>query len=432
MDVRLPSVTSGLEPLRTTLPNGIVVLAKETRRVPAVAINLAVRGGAVCDPDGQPGALYLLSRVVDRGTASRSAAEIAEEFDSRGITLTSAVTRHSLTLTCTCLAEDFDAVFALLGEIVTSPTIPEVELTRRKAEVITAVRQDDDNPAVRAVESLMALLYPEPHPYGRRSKGTIDVIEGLTRDGLVRLHRKRFAPSALTVVVVGDVAAPRVLDVTSRLFDAWPVPPPPPVVLPAIVPATGRRRLILPMMNKVQVDLAYGFTAIRRADPAYYACWLMNNVLGQYSMGGRLGESIRERQGMAYYAFSTLDADLAEGPLTIRAGISPANVDRTIASIDAEIDRLTREGVTPKELRDSQQYLIGSMPRALETNGGIANFLQTAELFGLGADYDLRLPDLLRAITVEQVQEAARRLLDPARAAIVMAGPYADEGHGIE
>jgi zinc protease len=197
-----------------------------------------------------------------------------------------------------------------------------------------------------------------------------------------------------------------------------------------VTPAAGRRRLVIPMMNKAQADVAYGFIAVARSDPTYYACWLMNNALGQYSMGGRLGDSIRERQGMAYYAFSSLDANVIEGPLTIRAGVSPANVERAVSSIDEEIARLAGEGITARELRESQQYLIGSMPRALETNGGIASFLQTAEFFGLGLDYDLRLPGLLLDVTLDDVHAAARRLLDPRRATVVVAGPYQDHGIG--
>jgi len=150
----------------------------------------------------------------------------------------------------------------------------------------------------------------------------------------------------------------------------------------------------------------------------------MNNVFGQYSIGGRLGDSIRERQGMAYYVSSALEANLAEGPLVIRAGVSPANVDRAIASIDQEIVAIAGEGVTQKELDDSRRYLVGSIPRALETNAAIATFLQTEEFFGLGLDYDARLPDLLGAVTRDQVNAAARRLLDVNRATVVIAGPY--------
>jgi zinc protease len=133
---------------------------------------------------------------------------------------------------------------------------------------------------------------------------------------------------------------------------------------------------------------------------------------------------------MAYYASSTLDANVAEGPLAIRAGVSPANVDRAVASIDEEVTRLVRDGVTQKELDDSRRYLIGSIPRALETNAAIANFLQTEEFFGLGLDYDARLPDLLTAVTLDEVNAAARRSLDPDRATVVIAGPYEDRAIG--
>ena len=421
-----PVQSSGLSPIRAVLDNGAVVISKETRTIPAVTVSLTMRAGSVCDPAEAVGAMHLLSRVIDRGTASRSASEIAEDLDSRGITLSIAVTRHLMSLACTCLSEDFDAVMPLLADIVKAPTFPDSELATRKTEVVTAIRQDGDNPAVRAVESLMSLLYPDGHPYGRPAKGTVDTVATLTRERLAALHAQWFAPASLSAVVVGDVSADRVADVAAHVFGGWRLPAATPAALPAVARAAERHRLVIPMMNKAQADIAYGFTAVARSDPSYYACSLMNNILGQYSMGGRLGDSIRERQGMAYYAFSSLDANVAEGPLTIRAGVSPANVDRAVASIDEEIARVVRDGFDDKELRESQRYLIGSMPRALETNAAIATFLQTAEFFGLGLDHDLRLPEHLAAVTLEEVNAAARRILDPDRATIVIAGPYQD------
>jgi len=416
----------GLSPARSVLANGTTVLVKPTRAIPAVTISVAMRAGSVCDPVDAPGSIHLLSRVIDRGTATRTALEIAEDLDGRGATLTTTVTRHSLTLSCACLADDFHAVLALLGDIVMAPSLPEEELEKRKAEVITAIRQDEDHPAVRATEALMALLYPDPHPYGRPSKGRIEVVDGLTRERLLQLHDARFSPRALCVVIVGDVAIDDAAAAAERVFGGWPAREPAPIALPPVVENAVRRRLVIPMMNKAQADVAYGFATITRADPAYYACWLMNNVLGQFSMGGRLGDSIRERQGMAYYVYSRLDANVARGPLSIYAGVSPDNVDRAVASIDEEVGRLVRDGVTAKELNESRQYLVGSMPREFETNSGIANFLQMAEFFGLGLDFDVRLPELLHAVTLDDLHAAARRLLDPARATIVIAGPYRD------
>jgi zinc protease len=150
---------------------------------------------------------------------------------------------------------------------------------------------------------------------------------------------------------------------------------------------------------------------------------MMNNVLGQFGLGGRLADNIRERQGMAYYAYSTLEARMSEGPLIIRAGVDPANVERTIEAIDAEVRSLGETGPTAAEFADTQASLIGSIPRLLETNESIAEFLLGAEHFGLGLDHDRRLPDLLRDVTLDDVRESAAEVLDPARASIVVAGP---------
>jgi zinc protease len=272
----------------------------------------------------------------------------------------------------------------------------------------------------------MELLYGETHPYGRRLKGSVQSVEATTRDQLLRLHAQRFAPSELAAIVVGDVESAHVLEVAGRIFGGWRSAQPPPVPLPRVPPAAERRRVVIPMMNKAQADIAYGFTTIPRADPRYYAYWLMNNALGQYALGGRLGDSIRERQGMAYYVSSSFDGNVVEGPLAIRAGVGRANVDRAIASIDEELSRLQLDGLTPKELNESRQFLVGAMPRSLETNAGIANFLQTAEFFDLGLDYDRRLPGLLEAVTLADVNQAAREAADPSRATIVVAGPYED------
>ncbi len=422
--------TAGLSPTRATLENGVVVVAKETRKTPAVTMNLAVRAGAICDPVGMPGAMNLLARLIDRGTTTRSAAAIAEDLDSRGVSLSVGVTRHLVSLVCTCLRDDFEPMLALLADMVVSPTVPDSELAIRKGEVVTAIGQDHDSPFVCAADELMVMLYGVGHPYAWPLKGSEESVERTTRADVLQLHATRFSPGELAIVVVGDVDASNVIDVAGRVFGDWHVPPPAPMPLTRPTLAAVRARTIIPMMNKAQADIAYGFIAIARSDPAFYAYWLMNNILGQYALGGRLGDSIRERQGMAYYVSSALEAQIIEGPLIVRAGVGPENVERAIASIDEELSRLQREGVTEKELTESRQYLIGSMPRTLETNAGIANFLQRSEVFGLGLDFDQRIPDLLRAVTIDEVNAAARRTVDPARASIVVAGPYAEAGIG--
>ncbi len=415
----------GLTPVRAVLDNGATLVAMHTRKTPAVTISLAMRAGSMCDPVRSPGAVYLLSRVIDRGTTSRTASEIADAIESRGSTLSVTVNRHVCCLTCTCLAEDFESLLPILGDMLISPSVPDAELHLRKREVITSLHQDEDNPFVRAFEALLRLLYGADHPYGRPLKGTVESVDGLARDALLGLHADWFGPGALTGVFVGDVEPARALAVATDVFGVWgrtPSPAPAPAFGPATT-APSRQQVVIPMPSKAQADVAYGFVTIPRSDRSYYAASLMNNILGQYAMGGRLGDSIREKQGLAYYCSSAFDAGLIAGPLVVRAGVAAEHVDAVIGSIDDELRKLREHGVTAAELDDARQYLIGSMPRALEANAGIANFLQLSELFGLGLDHDRRLPELLRRVTRADVHEAAGRLLDPARATIVVAGP---------
>jgi zinc protease len=297
------------------------------------------------------------------------------------------------------------------------------EVETRRAELLTAILQDEDDPGSVAVDVLMGRLYPQ-HPYGRRPRGTPQTVGRITRQHLVDFHQRWFTPEGTTVVVVGDVDSNTVLAAAARAFESWASSRAPEPPLATIPRALARDVEVVSMMNKAQADIAYAFVGVRRSDPEYYPAWVMNNALGQYALGGRLGDSIRERQGMAYYVYSTLDASLAEGPFIVRAGVAASDVDRTVASIDRELTVVARDGLSAKELSESKSYLIGSIPRQLETNAGIAGFLLSAQIHGLGIDHDERLPDRIAAVSLDEANRAARRLLDPLRACIVVAGPY--------
>jgi zinc protease len=280
---------------------------------------------------------------------------------------------------------------------------------------------------------MFALLYGVDHPYGRPPKGTIASVERIDRAALVGFHETHFVPTSLVVTIVGAVGAEQAIARAARTFGTWQRPSR--SAAPAASredsatagaqiarPAT-RRMAVMSMMSKSQADIAYGFVTIRRTDPAYYAWWVMNTILGQYGLGGRLGENIRERQGMAYYAYSAFDPHVIPGPLLVRAGVDGANVARAITAIDQEITAFAAAGPTDQELEDTTRYLTGSLPRMLETNAGIASFLQTSERFGLGLDYDRRLPGLLSSVTLDAARAAAAQL-SPDHAAVAVAGPY--------
>jgi zinc protease len=421
----MSAAASGLSPARHVLPNGAVVIVQETAFSAAVTVSMAFRAGSLNEPDDLTGLAWFLTRVIDRGTTTRSADAIAEALDDRGVALRVTTNRHVISLSCTCLSEDFADVLAVVADVARNPVFPRDEIEKRRAEAMTAIRQDLDNPGIRASEALQALLYGPAHPYGRPAKGTVDTVGRFRREHLAAYHAARFAPSALFVVIVGDVRAADAVTQMATAFDGWTVVPDPERQVPPVPRASARQQIAIEMPDKSQSDVAYGFTSISRLDPSYCPHWVMNNILGQFGLGGRLAENIRERQGMAYYAFSSFDPSLGPGPLVIRAGVDAANVERAIVAIDAEVGALGRDGATPRELLETRQFLIGSIPRMLETNRSIATFLQTAEFFGLGLDYDRRLPALLEAVTLEDVNAAAASVLDPSRASVAVAGPAA-------
>lgn len=438
----IPAATStgaapwaGLAPTRRVLANGVTVIVKESRTTPAVTIHASLGAGSVLDPPELDGLAHFVSQTIDRGTQSHTADEIAEALDARGASLAVSASRHTLSLVCTCLVEDLAEMLMLVADIVRRPVFPEAEVETRRGEIMTAIGQDADNPAVVAMDGVLSDLYGARHPYGRPSRGTLASAARVDRAAMLRFHAETIGPAGVTLAVVGDIGAEAGLDAVMRAFGDWteavtvgsgaarsphrsdPVPSPPPA-------ATARRVRVLPMMHKSQADIAYGFITIARNDPSYGAYWLLNNILAQYSIGGRLGENIRERQGMAYYVFSAFEPGVIPGPFVIRAGVSAANVERALAAIDAELRAFIANGPTDREMNESKQYSIGALPRELETNAAIASFLVTSEYFGLGLDYELRVPALLESVTRADVHAAALASLDPSRATIVVAGPY--------
>ncbi len=413
-----------LAPIRRVLPNGLTVIAARNRLIPAVSVAIGVNAGAAADPEGATGTAALTARVLDKGTAGYSADAIADELDGRGASLSVGAGRQQVVVSATCLVDDLAAVLPVACDVVRRPQFPDAEVATRRAELLTAIGEAADDPGSVAVDALLAALYPGGHPLGRPVRGYAADVAGLTRERLQHFHARAFAPPAATVVIVGDLDADAMVDAVATHMADWTGAANAPS-LPGDPPAVTSRRLVVqPMPDKSQADVAYGFVGLARRDDDYYPALVMNNALGQYALGGRLGDSIRERQGMAYYVFSSLDAGLTAGPIMVRAGVSAANVQRTIDSIDTELRAVLEGGFTRAEVDDTKKYLIGSLPRQLETNGGIASFLLSAEIFGLGMDHDVRLPERIAAVTYDDVARVAARLLDPARAVVVVAGPW--------
>ena len=178
------------------------------------------------------------------------------------------------------------------------------------------------------------------------------------------------------------------------------------------------------MDNKSQVDFVLGNIGPSRLASDFYAAYVGDTILGQLGLGGRIGQSVRDNEGMAYYARSNLSSGLGPGPWFIYAGVNPAAVDRAIELILTQIGRFREEAVSDQELADAKAYLTGILPLQMESNEGIAATLLEIHLYQLGDDFIARYPDLIHAITKEEIQLAAQKYLSHEVYALSIAGPY--------
>jgi zinc protease len=228
----------------------------------------------------------------------------------------------------------------------------------------------------------------------------------------------------LVIAIVGAVEARDAVSQVKRALGGWQVKGQrEPLELPALKLLKKTISKHHRISGKSQSDIVIGTNAPRRKDPEYMSASLGNNILGQFGMMGRIGDSVREKAGLAYYAYSSLYAGIGPGSWEVSAGVNPMNVERASGLIVDELKRLVQEGVTEDELADSKANYIGRLPLSLESNGGVAGALLNIERHTLGLDYYLRYADLVNEIGREDVLNTARKFINPDRLAIAVAGP---------
>jgi len=393
---------------RTVLPNGLRLLAVDRPGSGMVALHALVGAGSRFDGD-RPGLARAVAAALQRGSRARSGRELAEVLDGLGATLAVLPGAEVAGVAGRALSEDLPTYLRLVAEVLTSPIFPDEEVEKVRGELLTALRVSATDTRYMAERLFRRLAFPPGHPHAQPPAGEAEVLQSLDAASLAAFHARFFQPQRTILVLVGDVRPDRAVAEVERALGDWPrgttvadppVPPPPP-------PSPRRETVVLP--GKAQADVVLGGIAVERRDPAYYALALATHILGGQGMMGRVGERVREAMGLAYYAFVEARAGLLAGPWWARAGVHPDNVPRTVDAILEEVGRFQREGPTAAEVSDARDYFTGSLAVRLETHGGLAAALAEMELYDLGLDYLLRYPQIIRAVSAAEIQEAARR-----------------------
>lgn len=425
-----PSLPDPESIVRRTLDNGITVLARDNFLSPSVVLRGYLRVGAVDDPPEKAGLAGFVADMLDHGTQNRTFEELSDAIESIGASLSVSGGLHITSFGTKCLAEDLDHVLEILADVLRYPSWPEEETEKIRGQLITGLQERDNNTRSVANLTFFELAYPEGHPYGRSGDGYVETINAITRDDLVAFYERYYRPTDAIVVVAGAIDPEDAVSKIEGILGDWqPGNPRPSQDVAEIRYPDGQseltevRREFREMPDKTQTDIVLGKPGISRQDPDYYSGRMANTILGTFGMGGRLGDRVRDELGMAYYVFSQLSAHLGRGPWRVITGVNPTNVERAIDAILAEIHRIQEEPVSEQELDDAKSYLTGSMPISLETNEGVASTVLDMEFYDLGLDYLRCYPDLINAITAEDVQQAAQRVFPEDAYALAIAGP---------
>jgi zinc protease len=409
---------------RRILPNGITVLVRPNAGSLSVVISGYLNAGAISDPDVKLGLASFTAMALMRGTIQRDFQQIYEALESNGASFGIDGGTHSTGFYGHALAEDLDLLTETLAEALLQPVFPLEQVERLRNQLLTGLAIRAQDTAEVASLTFDELVYAG-HPYRRPEDGYPETIRAITRDDLVSFHEKYYGPSGMVISIVGGVDPERACDSVTRFLGNWRNPSQPVAPeLPSIRPLNGivTRQVNIP--GKSEADIVMGVAGPPRKSPDFLAASVGNHILGQFGMYGRIGESVRERSGLAYHASSSLSGGIGPGPWLFLAGVSPGNIEKAIALIRQEIVRFVTEPVTSVELADSQSNYIGRLPLSLESNAGVAAALLNLERYELGLDYYLRYPDLINAITPAEILDAAQRYLNPDRLAIATAGTF--------
>ncbi|HUI89612.1 MAG TPA: pitrilysin family protein [Anaerolineales bacterium] len=407
---------------RKVLPNGITVLCRANFNSPSVSINGYVKAGSLFEPDEKLGLANFASAALMRGTQKHSFDSLYNELESVGASLGFDSGIHTTGFHGRALVEDLTLLLDLLSEALRQPTFPEAEVEKLRHQLLTGLAIRAQDTSDMADLTFDQILFHD-HPYARPEDGFPETIQAIRRQDLVDYHGKSYGPRGTVIALVGAMDPKRAIDLIGRVLGDWKNPnqaEPPKMPELKLLEETVQRHVTID--GKSQADLIIGTNGPRRTDEDYLAASLGNSVLGQFGMYGRIGDAVREKSGLAYYAYSNLSAGMGPGSWSVSAGVSPANVKKAGDLIIKELKRFVKAGVTQEELSDSQANFTGRLPLSLESNGGVAGALINIERYSLGLDYYRRYPDLVKSVTRAEVLEVARKYIHPDRLAIAAAG----------
>lgn len=392
-----------------TMTNGLRVIVKPNKTIPLVSMRLSFLGGLLAETESTQGITSFLSDVWERGTEQRSAAQLAAEIEGIAGSLEGFSGRNSFGLTAEFLKDSLDTGLDLFADTLLHPAFDPDEIQKARKERLAALARSEDNLSSKAFEIFQREIYPG-HPYRFRAIGTAESIGKIDRDALATYYGTYAQPSNGVLSIVGDVDPDAIVESLSQHLSEWSggeeTVSLPDRTLPA--PPSKPRETSL-TKNKNQVHIVMGFPGLTLDDPDLPALEVLTQILS--GQGGRLFLELRDRQSLAYSVTAFSIEGLDPGIFGVYIASAPDKLDQSLAGLRSELEKLLAGPIGEDELNRSRAYLIGSQAVSLQRYSSQASLLSLDSLYGMGADRHLDYEKKIEAVTLEDVNRVAHRLI---------------------
>ncbi len=419
LDANFPTLVGEHHPI-----SGVHCLTYKKADNPTLAIYGSLRAGTAFEPPDKPGIAELTTRLLIRGTVKLKSHKLANQLESVGATLSFRNSQDSIVFQARTTSVWTQRVLGIMSDCLTRPAFDHRDVEREKEELLTDIRMRDDETTRRGMKELHDLIYPDGHPYRRDRFGTPASVKKIERTDVTRYFEESMSKAPVVVAFAGKLDGPQVLNWAEKTFgqrheNVNPVDQSTPMHR-----AKPEHKEIV-MGHKTQTDILMGAPAIARTHSDYEPFNLLNVVLGELGFMGRLGQRVRDKEGLAYSCTSFLNAASLGGNWTALAGVNPRNIVKAMALMREEIDLVCRQPVESQELESAKQNQIGSALMELESTEGIARTSHNLAYFHLGLDYFARRRELYNKITEQHLQEMAQRYIESPKLSTVVVGPKA-------
>ncbi|HET9743741.1 MAG TPA: pitrilysin family protein [Terriglobales bacterium] len=417
-------------PQKFKLENGLTVYVVENHALPVVSADLAILSGSEANPPDRPGLAAFTATMLEQGTSSRSAAQIADSTDQIGADLNVGSSVDDISLRISSLSSNTAPALDLISDLAQHPAFAPEEIERVRGIQLTSVLQQADQPNAIGTKVLRRVLYGDSNPYGYLEDGTEKSLKALQRDDVERFWKEGFTPGNSVLVLSGDLNESEARQLAQKYFGSWSGGPH--LAQPFKVDAEMSRSLVLvDKPQSPQSVLRVGEIGLPRSSPDYVPVEVMNTMLGGL-FSSRINMNLREKHGYTYGAFSRWEFRRQAGPFAAGASVRTDVTAPALKELLYELNRIRTEPLSADEIAMAKSAVARSLPGEFESTGRTARTISQLFLYDLPDDYYRTLPSKIENVSSDEVQRVTMQYIDPAKMSIVIVGDKAKIESGIK